>query len=495
MKTNLKHLFTLLLLSSTFNVFGIVTYFNYARFNSPADGNYLETYLTVAGNSTKYQKNANGKFQAGADIAWIFYQNDKIVEAKKYTLNSQEVADSLQMPDYTDVQRFLLAPGEYDLEIVVADKATPEKQFNSKTKIVIEKVAETISLSDIELIESASKSDIQNNINKGGYALVPFQSNFFSDDFDKILFYSEVYNASKSLGENEKFVITYSIQDYNTNKSLLEFSGYSKQTTGIVNPFIGELNINNLKSGNYNILVEVRDKNNLMVATNKVFFQRQKSIQSDTADVKNANGEYAQMGDVAFASKIKTKDSLIYYIRTFKPISSQKEAEFADRLVKDKDEQQMRNYITSFWEKRNIRNPEHEFHKYNKLVNECNAMFSTTQMKGYRTDRGRVYLKYGVPDQRGRYENEPSNYPYEIWQYYTINKVHNRKFVFYNPSLSTGAYRLLHSDAIGETRNDNWKVELDSRSQQGQKNRMDLDKTNGNGYMGNSVDENFENPR
>jgi GWxTD domain-containing protein len=496
MKTS--KIFTLLifLLFISYSSRAITTYFNYARFYSPADGNYLETYLTVSGKSAKYFKNANGKFQSGAEIAWIFYQNDVIIEAKKYILNSSEVDDSLFMPDYTDVQRFVLAPGEYDLEIIVADKSLPAKQFNSKTKIIIEKINETISIADLELLESVSKSEKQSNITKGGFDMTPFQSNFYSNEFEKILFYSEVYNASKSLGDNEKFIVTYSVQDYNSNNTLLEFSGYSKQTAKSVNSFLGELNISNLKSGNYNILVEARDKNNLLVASTKSFFQRQKNIVKDTLNVAIVQqSDYLQTGDAAFATKIKSKDSLVYYIRTFKPISSQQEGEFADRLTKDKDELQMRNYITSFWEKRNPKNPEFEFHKYNNLVNECNAMFSSSQMKGYRTDRGRVYLKYGIPDQRGRFENEPSNFPYEIWQYYTINKVHNRKFVFYNPTLATGAYRLLHSDAIGETRNDNWRVELDSRSQNGLKNRMDLDRTNGNSYMGNSVDENFENPR
>jgi hypothetical protein len=474
----------------------ITTYFNYAHFFSPVDGHFIETYFTVLGNTIQYKKNANNKFQAGAEIAWIFYQNDKIVNAKKYILNSSEIEDSLQKPNFNDVQRFVLPPGEYDLEIVVADKFYPEKQFNSKTKITIENTPAGVFMSDIELIESAVASKTENILNKGGVELTPFQSNFYGDDFDRILFYNEVYNASKVLGVDEKFVVTYHVQDYNTNKELPEFSGFSKQIAKEANSFLGEINITKLLSGNYNILVETRDKTNNVITTQKCFFQRQKIQLIDSTKVDETNMYAQEPGDSNFEFKIKTIDSLVYYIRTFRPISQKSESEIADRLLKEKNEQQLRNYIHTFWDKRNIKNAEYEFHKYNARVKECNAMFSSSQMKGYRTDRGRVYLKYGMPDQRARYENEPSNYPYEIWQYYTINKVHNRKFVFYNPSLASNNYRLLHSDAIGETRNDNWKVELDSRSLTGQKNKMNLDNTNNNNdYMGNQVEDNFNNPR
>ena len=124
-----------LLLLISFQSQAITTFFSYARFSSPQDGTYLETYLTISGNSVIHQKQINNKYKGAADIAMIFYQNNTIFDARKYTLTSAEQDDSLYIPDFTDVQRFALPAGDYELEIVIADHTLPDKQYSSKTKI------------------------------------------------------------------------------------------------------------------------------------------------------------------------------------------------------------------------------------------------------------------------------------------------------------------------------------------------------------------------
>ena len=60
--------------------------------------------------------------------------------------------------------------------------------------------------------------------------------------------------------------------------------------------------------------------------------------------------------------------------------------------------------------------------------------------------------------------NEPSSYPYEIWQYYKLgNNQSNKRFVFYSHSELTNNFELLHSDAIGEVSNYRWQMILNSR--------------------------------
>ena len=108
------------------------------------------------------------------------------------------------------------------------------------------------------------------------------------------------------------------------------------------------------------------------------------------------------------------------------------------------------------------------------------------------TDRGRVYLKYGEPNQISKFENEPSSYPYEIWQYYQVsNQRNNRKFIFYNPDLVTNDYTLIHSDALGETRDDRWRIRLTKRNNA----IIDLDQDKSNDHYGSKVDDMFSNPR
>ncbi|MCF0206328.1 MAG: GWxTD domain-containing protein, partial [Bacteroidales bacterium] len=75
---------------------------------------------------------------------------------------------------------------------------------------------------------------------------------------------------------------------------------------------------------------------------------------------------------------------------------------------------------------------------------------------GFETDRGVIFLQYGMPNHIFQSQIEPGAYPYEIWQYYRIGEENNCKFVFYNPSLVGENFELLHSNKLGELKTFNW---------------------------------------
>lgn len=90
--------------------------------------------------------------------------------------------------------------------------------------------------------------------------------------------------------------------------------------------------------------------------------------------------------------------------------------------------------------------------------------YRTPINRGYSTDRGRVYLQYGVPNDIYVSKHEPSSYPYEIWHYYRVLNENNRKFIFYNPNIAGKEYELLHSDLTGEVKTPNWERVLSKRN-------------------------------
>ncbi|MBK9800028.1 MAG: hypothetical protein IPP56_10055 [Bacteroidetes bacterium] len=98
-------------------------YLAYSSFTTSDQQPFLETYLTVLGNTVIYKKNENGKFQGSVELSIAFIQNDKIINFKKYTLLSDEL-DSEVKPrtNFIDQQRFALPNGEYLLEFEIADK-------------------------------------------------------------------------------------------------------------------------------------------------------------------------------------------------------------------------------------------------------------------------------------------------------------------------------------------------------------------------------------
>ncbi len=75
--------------------------------------------------------------------------------------------------------------------------------------------------------------------------------------------------------------------------------------------------------------------------------------------------------------------------------------------------------------------------EYFKRVNYANTYFSTMTQDGWQTDRGRILIKFGFPDDIERHPFEIDSPPYEIWQYYNLRKT----FVFIDYT-GFGDYRL-----------------------------------------------------
>jgi len=175
---------------------------------------------------------------------------------------------------------------------------------------------------------------------------------------------------------------------------------------------------------------------------------------------------FAAKSNNSFADKITNIDTLKEDISCTFPISSGLERAFIRNLLKTTELQKLQDYFYGFWQRREQANPEHAWLLYREQVKKVQYNFGTRIKKGYQTDRGRVYLEYGPPNTRSTQYSEPTTYPYEIWQYYTLKQTQrNKKFVFYSPDMVTSDFFLLHSDAIGEPNNTAWQRVLYGRSQ------------------------------
>jgi hypothetical protein len=96
-----------------------------------------------------------------------------------------------------------------------------------------------------------------------------------------------------------------------------------------------------------------------------------------------------------------------------------------------------------------------------------------------------------VPSDVVTVETEQSAPPYEIWFYNQFPQTgqNNVKFLFYNPSLATNGYKLLHSNARGEVHNPQWEVELYRNAPQapGSASGNFIDQTHVQGGMGRNA--------
>ncbi|MFZ4522821.1 MAG: GWxTD domain-containing protein [Bacteroidales bacterium] len=434
-------------------------FLSYSSFNSP-DGPYIETYLTISANSVKFVKTENGKFHATVNILMTFKQGNDIKAFKKYELNSSEIDDTLNTNfQFVDQQRFAIPNGTYDFEIQLADhnKTTAAMPYNQS--IVIDFPADKPSFSDIEFVKSYTKAVVPGQLTKSGYDLVPYTFNFFPESESRLVFYSELYGMGKLIGQDQKFLISYYIESFENNLKLNSYYKVKKESPKDVNVMLTEISIGNMPSGNYNLVLEARDQQNELVTSKKIFFQRM----NPKALIALSDLGSTEIGNT-FAEKISAADSLKEFINSCYPVGTGLEKAFIRDALKSADIKTMQQFFYSFWLNRDQKNPELAWNAYKQQVYKVQVNFGTPVKKGYQTDRGRVYLQYGPPNTRSTQYSEPSNYPYEIWQYYTLNNnQRNRKFVFYSQDMVTSDFQLLHSDATGEIINPRWKIDLRNR--------------------------------
>jgi GWxTD domain-containing protein len=436
----------------------------------------------------EYASQAERK-QAKVEITMIIKKDGKIVDFKKYSVQGPEIADSLQnFPNFVDQQRFSLAPGNYELELEIIDlNANKGEKLSVLEQLVIDNYkADYVAISDIQLIESFKKTTNPGILTKSGYDLVPYISYFYPKTLNNLTFYAEVYNSDVVVGAGEKYLISYFLESFETNAKMSQFNTFLRKEGSEVTVVLGDFPIDKLPSGNYNLVIEARNKNNELMAEKRLFIQR-----SNSGVEMNINDLAAINVDQSFVSRVNHPDTLAEYIRCLRPISSQLERTFAENQLKTSDVKLKQQFFHNFWSSRNSLNPEQEWNEYYEKVKKVNGLYGSRIRKGYDSDRGRVYLQYGEPSTISQQYREPSAYPYEIWHYYRIGNFNNRRFVFYSPDLATNEFPLLHSDMFGEVNNPRWQVMLHKRDQV----VYDLQDNTVQDHFGGNSGDFFRNPR
>ncbi|MCH7535962.1 MAG: hypothetical protein IH948_09545, partial [Bacteroidetes bacterium] len=306
---------------------GLKAFFNYCSFVSPEQGPYIETYLTFAGATARYRKNADSMYVAHIDIDITISKNDSVIQFRRYEIVSPpHTTDVILPPNFLDLQKFLLDTGYYMLEIKMADKNDTARVSSFKTDIKIERSA-NIHFSDIQLLQDYYPSSSSASHVKNGYAMVPYplqtapgRTSFIPENVDSIGFYIELYNTRQVLGDSGRYLITYFLEEAFTHHILKGQINYIRAKSEDVKILLAKLNFSKVYSGNYNLVLRVNDENNKLISTKTIKLQRSKHP---------AEVNYDNLKDIAinntFVSKIKDKSTLIEYLRCIQVIASKNE--------------------------------------------------------------------------------------------------------------------------------------------------------------------------
>ena len=435
------------------------------NFNAYCTGNlepYIEFQFLVNGKTAKYVRNEKGKYNAQIEIQVDVNDRtaDTLVDRLHYILLSDEFDDSVatEKPFFSDLQNVRIANGDYLLYFTIVDR-NKQDTIRYIDLLTADFPSDKVSVSNISLWRHLDGSGEDGIFEKYGFAVTPLFNQYAPETVFTLPITIEIYNTEKILGANREFIVQSYIapvEQYRTAKP--ENISFKNLKTAPRNLFLTQFNIFSLPSGNYNAVVVVMDQDSTVLASASSFFQRNNpAVKLDLKhydDVVITNTFVEKMTDL---KELQDNVACLY------PIGSRMEQEFFLQRMKKVPMEQLQKYFYSFWAKRNENDPESAWKEYKAKVDYVQKRYGSTVIQGYRTDRGRVYLKYGPPTNITEEPYDPQAYPYEIWHYYTVGEQTNVKFIFYNRDLISNNYELLHSDLIGEINDPAWQMKLVKR--------------------------------
>jgi GWxTD domain-containing protein len=326
---------------------------------------------------------------------------EKLIEEKlwdeKITVN--DFPQTISKSNFNiSVKSFDLIPGNYFIRTSVEDKDS-KHAISSSNMYTIRDFSSLPNISDLMFI---AKQTVVAGSNK----ILPNITRDISVQNDGISLFFEIYaNAPQKL--KLEFMVSEG------NKKIIMTDTLCKDIDSGKTQVFHNVRVKGLGLGTYLVGLKLLDSgNNIITSTVKSFTSRWAGVPSVVTDLDKA---VAQLVYIASSSE---KD----YIE--------------DATTKD---EKIKRYL-EFWKKKDPNPADEEnqvFDEYYRRINFANENFSH-YVEGWRTDRGMVYITLGAPNNVERHPFDFDSKPYEIWEYYELNK----QFVFMDET-GFGDYRLI----------------------------------------------------
>jgi GWxTD domain-containing protein len=354
------------------------------------DSSYVvEVYFSVCNEGLQFVKTERG-YRASADISAVLLgDDDDQVAGDTYRVR-------LSSPDYagtnsadscaSHVLAFNAGPGEFKMVLGLYDRDSRERSV-AEAKIKIEPLVTFPSLSDL-VLQTGERGSGQG---RGG--LATNVRRVYSADQDSIWFYYEVYHgaAAESLGVVHRLV-------RRDGAEITETAVASVGRGRVVHH--ERLAADSLPNGRYILTVDVKNPAGEVTASRSKELEIRHSTFRLSGDVNRA---VAMLAYLASASEI-------------------------DRFEKA-DQEERKRLWDEFWLQRDPTpgTPRNEFlEEHEQRFTYACEHFAVPLTEGWQTDRGRIYIIYGQPDQVDSYPFEAGRKATEVWYYFRGG----RRYVF-----------------------------------------------------------------
>ncbi len=424
-----------------------------AKFKS--DGDIVNWQLSYSFPDSSLKLLKNGDYWEGKmDINAKILDNVSTIADESWNLPYISVTKPEGMQAFLyGVKNFRLKPGQYK----VALRFTDANDTSSKAEILFNIILQPVNprkldMSDVQLahvIEADSSKTrewnsmfLRNNL----YIIPNPTAEVFEEDPSLKLYY-EIYNADKFAADGPE--IEYSIYDA-LKKEVVTIPRKIKQTGEVTADYVA-LPLHSLQTGVYYLKVSVRGKSNEFTdttyRTKKFYLYNTIPPQLEPKFTENEQFELSEfstmpeerlMTEYKMAKIIAERDE-IYAFERLSTLKAKQRFMFKFWKIRDKDTNTTANEMRD---------------EFNRRLAYANTYYDYNGKKeAWKTDRGKILLKYGQPTQREVHDAFGTYKAYEEWMYADIQ---GGAFFYFVDSQGIGNYQLVHSTAIGELKCPDW---------------------------------------
>lgn len=344
-----------------------------------------------------------------------------------------------------DVLPMLLPPGRYQARLTVTDLGNQALGARVDTVLVEDKNrAEELTLSDLQLAYKLSPTDAPSDPAhpkiKNGYYVEPNPSSIFAPEDSLLYLYGEIYNLS---GPPALYQVHMWILDP-FGQVVKDLGVEQLEPPGETALLVYGLRIDDLPRGVWHA-VAIEVEHGLSTAYVRKPFWLGTGVVADTNLATQPFDERSAMENRRFIVYLATADELAEY----------------DALTLEGK----RRFLDDFWLKRDPdpSTPRNEFFETHRLrFSIATQKFSrsmTNKQDGWNTDRGRVLILYGEPDEVIQVPSSIATWGYERWEYH---KLEGGSYFIFLDWKNLGDYRLMHSNKQGERWDPDWQSKVET---------------------------------
>jgi GWxTD domain-containing protein len=375
-----------------------------------ADGAYfladsvvqVEIYFTVCNEGLRFVKTDAG-YRATADLSVVLLDgksNQAAGDTYRIKLSAAEYAATTSMDSCTTAaMSFPARPGGYKMVLGLYDRDSRGKS-TLEANLELPALGDRPSISDIEMLRPGH--GIHTGLRQG---FAPDVKRIYGEGFDSIYFYYEVYHGESP----ESLEVVEEVLDSNGLKALEQRRASAGQGTEAE---VRAVPADSLANGRYVLRVAILGPDGKRAAARSKDFEVRRE------------GFYS-------GKDVEQGIALLTYIATSSQIEAFEKARESER----------KKIWEDFWREKDPTpgTPRNElYEEHLRRFRYANDHFGVPLTLGWKTDRGRIYILYGEPDQIDSYPFEMGRKPTEVWHYYS----RNRQFVFVDQT-GFGDYELV----------------------------------------------------